>query len=75
MTDELEGSGERQGSPLPMRLDRFLKLHGLARSGGEAKVMVQGGAVKVNGETETRRARKLIAGDVVEADGRRVEVR
>ena len=34
-------------------LDQFLKLSSIAETGGHAKVMIQGGEVKVNGETET----------------------
>ena len=49
-----------------LRLDDALKLAGVAATGGEAKVLIQGGAVRVNGEVETRRKRKLIEGDVVE---------
>ena len=48
-----------------MRLDQFLKVSGLVDSGGQAKVLIQGGDVLVNGDLETRRRRKLVAGDVV----------
>ena len=51
-------------------LGAFLKAAGAAGSGGEAKRMVQGGAVRVNGEVETRRGRKLLRGDRVEVVGR-----
>ena len=54
----------------PLRLDQFLKLRGLADTGGQAKLLIQGGKVRVNGEVETRRRRKLAVGDVVEFDGR-----
>jgi ribosome-associated protein len=47
-------------------LDALLKATGLASSGGHAKVLITDGAVSVNGEVETRRGRKLRAGDVVE---------
>ena len=50
-------------------LDQFLKLTGIAGTGGQAKLMIQAGEVLVNGEVETRRRRKLAAGDVVECDG------
>lgn len=50
-------------------LDQFLKLTSIAESGGQAKVMIQGGQVKVNGALETRRRRKLAADDVVETGG------
>jgi ribosome-associated protein len=46
-------------------LDQFLKLTGAVATGGEAKLMIQGGEVMVNGEVETRRRKKLYAGDEV----------
>jgi ribosome-associated protein len=46
-------------------LDALLKATGLASSGGAAKVLIATGDVQVNGESETRRGRKLRAGDVV----------
>ena len=48
-----------------MNLVQFLKWHNLVSSGGEAKTYIQSGYVKVNGELETRRGRKLIRGDKV----------
>ena len=50
-------------------LQDFLKLKGLVDTGGEAKFRVQGGEVKLNGEVETRRRKKLQRGDVVEING------
>ena len=50
-------------------LDQFLKLCRAAETGGHAKVLIQSGEVKVNGEVETRRRRKLRNGDQVEYDG------
>jgi ribosome-associated protein len=67
-------------SPVPerpdasLRLDHFLKRSGLAGTGGQAKLVVQDGLVRVNGEVETRRRRKLAAGDVVEFEGHRLVV-
>jgi len=49
-----------------LSLDQLLKLSGIAGTGGQAKLMIQGSEVKVNGEIETRRRRKLVAGDIVE---------
>ena len=48
-----------------IRLQDFLKFCSAVSSGGEAKLLVQDGAVQVNGETETRRGRKLRPGDTV----------
>ena len=55
-------------------LDALLKATGLAGSGGEAKVLIAEGAVRVNGEVDTRRGRKLRAGDVVLLAGVQVRV-
>lgn len=65
---------------LPLRgefitLDALLKATGLAGSGGEAKALIAGGAVRVNGEAETRRGRKLRAGDTVALNDAQVLVR
>ena len=46
-------------------LDALLKATGLAGSGGAAKVLITSGGVRVNGAAETRRGRKLRAGDRV----------
>ena len=48
-----------------MKLDQFLKWHNLVSSGGEAKIFIKGGHVRVNGEIEIKRGRKLIKGDKV----------
>ena len=48
-----------------IQLDQFLKHQNLVGSGGEAKVLIQGGYISVNGEVETRRKRKLRNGDIV----------
>ena len=48
-----------------MKLDQFLKWNNIAASGGEAKTLIQNGHVKVNGEIEKRRGRKLVKGDKV----------
>ena len=48
-----------------MKLDQFLKWKNLVNSGGEAKIFIKSGSVKVNGVIETRRGRKLKKGDNV----------
>ena len=48
-----------------MKLDQFLKWQNLVSSGGEAKIFIKSGSVKVNGEVETRRGRRLNKGDKV----------
>ena len=49
----------------PMTLDQFLKQVGIVGSGGQAKVMIQAGEVKLNGNIEIRRGKKLATGDVI----------
>ncbi len=55
-------------------LDQFLKLSSIAETGGHAKFMIQNGDVRVNGEVETRRRRKLAVNDIVEVGGKRLTV-
>ena len=52
-------------------LDALLKASGMVSSGGAAKILIAQGGLRVNGEAEMRRGRKLRAGDVVTlSDGR-----
>ncbi|MGK7909201.1 MAG: RNA-binding S4 domain-containing protein [Synechococcus sp.] len=53
-----------------VELGQFIKLVGAAATGGQAKFMVQNGLVLVNGLEETRRRKKLVAGDRVTVDDR-----
>ena len=56
-------------------LDALLKATGVAGSGGAAKLMIGSGAIRVDGEAETRRSRKLRAGQTVEVGGVRIRIR
>ncbi|CDN14618.1 FIG002958: hypothetical protein [Richelia intracellularis] len=47
---------------------------GIVPTGGQAKLMIQGGDVQVNGMLETRRGRKLVRGDKVTVEGQTFEV-
>jgi ribosome-associated protein len=57
-----------------IRLGQLLKVAGIAGSGGEAKALLAGGTVTVNGEPEERRGRQLTRGDVVRAGDDEVRV-
>lgn len=57
-----------------IKLGQALKAAGLVDSGVEAKIVVQDGLVEVNGETDTRRGRKLVPGDVITFDGKSVKI-
>ena len=52
-----------------IKLDQFLKWQGAVESGGTAKMRIAAGEVKVDGEVEMRRGRKLRTGNRVEIDG------
>lgn len=56
-------------------LGQALKAANIVGTGGEAKILIQGSEVRVNGEIETRRGRKLHEGDVVEVWEERLEIR
>lgn len=57
-----------------IKLGQALKAAGLCESGVDAKYAIQDGLVKVNGETEERRGRKLVRGDVVEYNGASLKI-
>ena len=52
-----------------IKLDQFLKLSECVPTGGMAKALLQDQAIKVNGELEERRGRKLYPGDQIEVEG------
>ena len=57
-----------------IKLGQALKAAGLVSSGIEAKVVIQDGEVKVNGEVDTRRGKKLYSGDTVEFNNETIEI-
>ncbi len=57
-----------------IELCNLLKLAGIANSGGQGKLMVSDGIVKVDGNVETRRTAKIRAGQVVECLGETIMV-
>mgnify|MGYP003294174341 CR=1 FL=1 len=58
-----------------IKLGQALKAAGLVESGVDAKFVIQDGFVKVNGEVEFQRGKKLYDGDVVEFDGEIIEIK
>lgn len=57
-----------------VELCNLLKLAGIAGSGGEGKMLVAAGEVRVDGAPETRKTAKIRAGQVVECLGQRIVV-
>lgn len=57
-----------------IKLGQALKLAGVVEDGVEAKYSIAEGQVKVNGETDTRRGRKVYPGDVISTRGQEIKV-
>ena len=57
-----------------IKLGQALKAAGMVESGVESKEVIQEGLVMVNGETDTRRGRKLYGGDIVLFDGEEIRI-
>ena len=57
-----------------IKLGQVLKLAGLVESGVDAKIRIQEGFVKVNGEVEVQRGKKIHPGDIIELDGQQIKV-
>ena len=57
-----------------IKLGQAIKAANLVQDGVEAKFVIQDGLVKVNGETDTRRGRKLYDGDIVSFNGEEIKI-
>ncbi|MBD5157432.1 MAG: RNA-binding S4 domain-containing protein [Butyrivibrio sp.] len=57
-----------------IKLGQALKAAGLVESGVEAKDVITGGLVNVNGSVETQRGKKLFAGDTVQYNGEEIKI-
>lgn len=58
----------------PVELYKILKFENLAASGGEAKVLIDQGLVKVNGNVEMRRRKKIFPGDQIEFENFLIDI-
>lgn len=58
-----------------IKLGQALKLAGLVESGVDAKMDIREGLVKVNGEVELQRGKKIFDGDVIEYEGQQIMVK
>jgi ribosome-associated protein len=58
----------------PIELYKILKLETMVQSGGEAKFVIAEGLVRVNGEVETRKSKKIFAGDIIEFEEERIRI-
>lgn len=58
----------------PIELQSLLKYANIVPTGGFAKILIQSGAVSLNGETETRRKKKIVSGDIVTIDSQEYDI-
>ena len=58
-----------------IKLDQLLKWANFTASGVESKMFILNGEVKVNGEIETRRGKKIYDGYIVEFNGEKIKVK
>jgi ribosome-associated protein len=66
---------EKQTDAKYIELNVFIKLQGLAATGGQAKILIRSGLILLNGISETRNKKKLYAGDIVEYEGKKYVVK
>ena len=57
-----------------IKLDSFMKWAGIVSMGSEAKILILNGEIKLNGEVETRRGKKLKKGDILEFNGENYKI-
>lgn len=57
-----------------IKLGQALKLAGVVQDGVQAKYVIQDGLVKVNGEVDERRGRKVYEGDIISFEGNEIKV-
>lgn len=57
-----------------IKLGQAIKAANLVGSGVEAKFVIQDGLVKVNGQVELQRGKKLVDGDIVEFEGYTIKI-
>ena len=58
----------------PIELYKILKFNNMVDSGGEAKYVISEGRVTVNGQVETRKRKKIVSGDVIEFQEKKIRV-
>ena len=58
----------------PVELYKILKFEGMVSSGGQAKAVIADGLVLVNGETETRKRKKIVSGDIIEFGQEKIRI-
>jgi ribosome-associated protein len=73
-TDASEKMREVEIEEEPIELYKILKFENMVQSGGEAKFVIAEGLVRVNGEIETRKRKKIFSGDIVEFEEETIRI-
>jgi ribosome-associated protein len=72
--DDTENIRAVKVGSLPIELYMVLKFGDMVQSGGEAKFVISEGLVRVNGEVETRKRKKIFSGDIVAFANEKIQV-
>ena len=59
----------------PVELYKILKFESMVTSGGEAKMVITNGLVKLNGEIETQKRKKIVSGDIIEFNNEKLLIK
>jgi ribosome-associated protein len=73
-TDASEKMREVEIEEEPIELYKILKFENMVQSGGEAKFVIAEGLVRVNGEIETRKRKKIFSGDIIEFEEETIRI-
>ena len=73
-TDALEEMRVVEIEKEPIELYKILKFESMVQSGGEAKFVIAEGLVRVNGEVETRKSKKIFSGDIIEFEEETIRI-
>ena len=73
-TDVSEKMREVEIQEEPIELYKILKFASMVQSGGEAKFVIAEGLVRVNGEVETRKSKKIFSGDIIEFEEETIRI-
>ncbi len=73
--EALQGFRVVEISTQPIELYKILKFQGMATSGGHAKAGIAAGEVRVNGQFETQKRKKMVSGDTIEFNGEKIFIK
>lgn len=57
-----------------IELNKLLQIFKIAQTGGHSKILIQNEEVKLNGKVETQIRKKLVKGDVIDVEGKKITI-